>query len=308
MSSEGEPTRDAPRSRSLRRRIAGWTVAVFGATLAILTAAAVVEERSRILGIEAASARSLLAHLSEMPELSGGRDQARAAFAAIRQALAAAGSSIDLVPAGSPPAPAGTELARRAVALREGPYELRYRADPVRLAAFARRSILVHAALGVLTLAALLGGTEWILRRKLLGPLHQISHQVNHMQRGGGWIPLLPPTDAEISELAGAVKGLGPALEDQVRTWIEAERRAAVSLALSELRGRLLEPQRRALALLGDLQASGLVRPSAKPRVRAVIADIERISREIEARREAWLAPAANGPDGAGPAVSPWRT
>ncbi len=142
--------------------------------------------------------------------------------------------------------------------------------------------MIFHSAHGVLTLLILLLGMEWIMRRRLLAPLHQLSHQVNHMGKGGGWQPVLPETDAEILEIRTAVRDLGPSLVGQVDEWIQGEKRAAVALALARVRERLREPQRHALVLLGDLQAAGAVASSGKAKARALTRDVEALSRVID--------------------------
>lgn len=279
------------RKRSLRWRLRGWTAAAFFVTLAAFAAVGVLDERRRALESEAAGAAALLGHLAGMPAFAAGLDQASRQLDVVRGPLRATGSDIDLVPVGSPQAPGGQLLATQPLELAQGPYELRYRTNGARLAEAARRSVLVHAGLGLLTLVALLAGIEWILRRRVISPLHDISHQVRNMKRGGGWVPVLPSTDAEIAEVAEAVGELGPALGAQVEQWLEGERRAAVALAFARLRDGLRDPQRRALALLGDLQASDLVRPAGKQTVRAVLAAVEQICRRLDVEEAARLAP-----------------
>ncbi len=55
---------------------------------------------------------------------------------------------------------------------------------------------------------------------------------------------------------------------------------------MAEIRARLREPKVRALALLGDLQARDAVSPPAKHKVRALVAEIERLAREIDAEEQ----------------------
>lgn len=289
MTSDG--TNRPPRqNRSLRWRIRGWTAAVFGLTLAGFAVLGVLDERRRTLAAEAASGQALLGHLAKMPDFAN-LERARSHLDSVREPLRAMGADIDLVPAAAPPSGSSRVLVAEALRLAEGPHELRYRIDGSRLAEAARRSILVHAGLGFLTLLALLGGTEWILRRRLVGPLHQISHQVRHMKSGTGWLPVLPATDVEIAEVADAVAELGPALGAQVEQWLEGERRAAVAKALAQLRGRLQGPRRHALALLSDLQASDLVMPAGKTKVRALVLEIERLRQEIDLEEASRFAP-----------------
>jgi hypothetical protein len=137
-----------------------------------------------------------------------------------------------------------------------------------------KRALVFHLALGATSLLILVAGAEWILRARLVEPLRRMAHQVRFMRRGGGWQPKLPPLDAELTEVGRALEELGPALDAQMQ-------RAVTARVLAGLRARLREPQRRALALLGDLEARELVSPDAKPKVRALVLEVERITREI---------------------------
>jgi hypothetical protein len=51
---------------------------------------------------------------------------------------------------------------------------------------------------------------------------------------------------------------------------------------VNRLRAQLREPQRRALVLLGDLQATGGVTPAGKVRARALTLEVEAMSRVID--------------------------
>lgn len=264
---------------SLRLRIGGWTVAIFTLTLAASTAAGIFIERRRLLALQAADAGSLLSHLVQMPEFREDRATAVAQLEALSGALRAAGGQVTLAPAKAP-RPEGV-IAAHELVLGEGAFELRYRGESPQTRDAVRQSVLLHLLHGLLALAALLAGTEWILRRGLVGPLEHIAHQVGRMQKGGGWLPRLPPSVRELDDLEIALRRLGPALESQVQQWIEAERRAAAALALNRVRLRQREPCSRALLLITDLQARDLVVPEAKPRLRALLTEIDRIPRIV---------------------------
>lgn len=272
----------SPSRRSLRWRLRGWTIAVIGVTLIAATAIRVVDENRRTIARETREGNALLDRLVGTQEMQRGVAEARAWLQVVQPALGAQYASVSLVPA-SDPVPADARLlARRPLPYREGNYELRYLLSRERFTAAARDAIAFHAVHGVLTLLLLLAGMEWILRRRLLAPLHQLSHQVNHMGAGGGWQPVLPDADSEILEIRSAVQDLGPALAGQVDEWIQGEKRAAVALAICRLRARLREPQRRALVLLGDLQATGGVTPAGKARTRALTREVEALSRVLD--------------------------
>lgn len=268
-------------SRSLGRRLHRWIALAFTATIVALTAAAVVEERRLIHDIEAANGEALVSHLAAMPEFRTDRAAAVAHAERLDGALQGAGIRLDVVPATTPRS--AEIIASRPLDLSDGRFVLRYRSNAPWLARLLRRALTFHLSLGAVALGILLAGAEWILRARLIEPLRRMAHQVRFMRMGGGWEPKLPPSDAELAVLGRALEELGPALHAQVEEWLEGERRAAAARALSELRARLREPQHRALVLLGDIQAQGLVAPAAKTKVRALVADVERIIREIGA-------------------------
>lgn len=276
-----ERPRTSFQPRSLRGRLGRWIACAFTVTVALLTAAAVVEERRLAFDIGAANGEALLAHLSTMREFQSDHATALAHVRHIDATLAGAGIRLELTPASVESV--GTVVARRSVQLADGTFELRYRADAPWLDSLMKRALVFHLVLGVAALGVLVFGAEWILRARLVEPLRRFAHQVRFMRSGGGWKPKLPPSDAELTDLARALEELGPALHAQVQEWLEGERRAAAARALGELKARLREPRRRALVLLGDLQARGLVGPDAKPKVRALVLEVERVASAIQA-------------------------
>ncbi len=140
------PMLDAIRRPSLRWRIGGFTALVLSLTLAALTGAAILEVRRVVLAIETETARSLLGHLITMPEFRSSRGAAEAHLAPLRDALVAAGVSVEIQSPGS--SSGEGVLARESIALSDGPLELVYRMDPARLARIARRSAADHLILG----------------------------------------------------------------------------------------------------------------------------------------------------------------
>jgi hypothetical protein len=276
-----ERARTSFQPRSLRGRLGRWIAWAFTMTVALLTAAAVLEERRLVFAAGASNGESLLAHLSTMPEFQADHATALAHVRDLDATLRGAGILLELTPPSV--AAVGTVVARRSIRLADGTFELRYRADAPWLDSLIKRALVFHLGFGVAALVVLLVGAEWILRARLVEPLRRFAHQVRFMRSGGGWKPKLPPSDAELTDLARALEELGPALHAQVQEWLEGERRAAAARALSELQVRLREPRRRALALLGDLQARGLVGSDAKPKVRALVLEVERIAGAIQA-------------------------
>jgi HAMP domain-containing protein len=273
--------------------LSGWIVAVFTSTLALFTAAGIVEERRQILRNDTDQARAFVEHVAQMPEFKMPSTFGAAAphLASIRDLLRAAGADLEMTPrplrtrtgsAGPRELTTGV-LATRQISLSDGVFELAYRKDPGRYREMAARSVTIHVLHGVLALAALVVGTEWILRRRLLAPLARISHQVDHMRSGGGWLTILPQTDSELEALAGAVGRLGPALERQIQQWVEAERRAAVAFMLNVVRSELREPVREVRARASDLEARDLVSPAGKLQLRALVAATNHLTEALAA-------------------------
>lgn len=238
------------RSMRLRWRVSLWNAGVIASTLAVLTGATIYEERRQLVRAEVSNATALLEHLAHMPEFQADVETVASHLALMRESLRAAGGDLDLVPAiqEAPPATgegASQVTATRALSLREGAFRLRYLTNPDRLQSALRRSIAMHLLYGFVALTALLGGTEWILRKNLVVPLQLLSRQIEGMRDGRGWLRKERHTDEELASVAHAVAELGPALERQVSEWIEAERRSAVALAIRNIRGRLAVPKSR---------------------------------------------------------------
>lgn len=265
--------------QSVRRRLAIWIGAAVLATVAALTTVTVAAEHQLVQALQAAAGESLVAHLAGMPEFRRTAAGARSHLSAMSSALTAAGATLELVPvttAGGPDV-----LAQRTLELEDGRYVLQYRADPPWLERLTRRAVALHVLQGVIALALLLAGVDWITRRHLVAPLGRIAHQVRFMGSGGGWSPSLPGVDTELAGVEGALLALGPSLHGQVEQRLEGERRAAVAGALSRLRARMKEPHRSALALLGDLLARGHITPAGKSRARALVMDLEALTAVI---------------------------
>jgi hypothetical protein len=277
----------AHRLPSLRRALNLWLTVAFLGTVGVLAAASLAAERTIALQSQSAAAASFIAHLATMPELGGAPGTAQRHLGSLAPELAAAGAAIQLVPESVPRDP--SVLAWRRAPVTPGDYELRYRATRARL---APRAVLVHAMYGALGLGVLLLGAQRILRARIQRPLSRIAHQVRFMTSGGGWRPKLPPPDAELVELERALYELGPALDSQVREWIDAERRAGVACALSEVRRRLQGPVQEALAISGDLQARDAVSPPDKHRLRALATALERCAAAVrDVESETFTAP-----------------
>lgn len=285
------------RETSLRLRISLWNAGVITFALALFTAAGIVEERRQILGAETASAQALLSHLAQMPELRSDVATARRHLETLNRSLQGAGSRLELAalevaedPPQSDSERAGEWLARQQVSLAEGNFELRYRSDPSRVARMTRDAIAMHGLHGLLAIAALIAGTELIIRRGLLAPLRSMARQLDRMRDGGGWLARVPATDTELAGLAQAVAGLGPGLELQAREWIEAERRGSAMLALRGVRTRLLGPEGRVRTLLDQLSSEPPRDPAERAAtLEALVANLQVIHACVEAEEQAQL-------------------
>lgn len=244
MNDSGKKKRRA--GLSLRLRVSLWNAAVVTTTLMALTLAAIHRERRQIVRTESANADALLAHLASMPEFQRDVATVSAHLERMRRSLRASGDGLALVARPDAAAAAqnawdGGIVTTRRLSLREGEFDLRYLRDPQRLRKALRRSVAMHLSYGFIALVALIAGTEWILRSNLVGPLLLLSRQLDHMRDGRGWLPRVLHTDQELAVVARAVGDLGPALARQVDEWIQAERRAAVALAIGRIRARLGE-------------------------------------------------------------------
>lgn len=137
-----------------------WTVVVYSTTLAGFTVAGILEERRQASRTEALHAAALLDHLIKMPEFRGSSHDVQSRLAPLNASLSAVGGTLELT---RTPAESGgrrTAPPERGLALADGAFALRYRADPARLASITRRAIVVHSTHGLVALAALLMGTE----------------------------------------------------------------------------------------------------------------------------------------------------
>lgn len=173
-------------------------------------------------------------------------------------------------------------------------------------------AIAVHAAQGIVGLAVLVGGSEWILRRRLLDPLDQISRQIVHMKRGGGWTPHLPEVDGELTVLRRELGDFAYALTQQYEASVEAERRAAATLAVAETARHARDPVVHAMATLSDLQARRQLDADSRRKLRVLARDLDEIARIVNPPSEPWVVGAQETPAVAAgndqpdlPAVSP---
>ena len=260
---------------SLGRRLRLFTAAVLIASVAAVTAAAIWLQTWSVRNVERDVANAFLGHLAGMPEMRATLARAEHAVASLNDA-APADSRFTVAPASEVPRP--PEVAAVPLAIAEHGYSLRYLSSDAKVNESMLRAMILHATLGLAALVTLLVGIEWLVRRRLLATVRALSHQVRHMSHGGGWEARLPATDIELSDLASALKELGPALDAQTRQWIAAERRVAVVTALREVRERSSGDVRRALVCIGEAIAHRHAGPAAIPALRSAVVEIEHLA------------------------------
>lgn len=273
----------------LSNRLAAWSALFLLAAVAALTVTGVLREDAGARRDRTASAYALLDHLANMPELRNDESTARAQVEMLAEALRPSRVVLSLSPAGASPSEDVEVVAERPLAAGGRAMLLSYGIERAAVRALLLRSALVHLASGGVLLVFAVLVLRTLLRARFGFPLGRLAHQIRFMGSGGGWEPVLPAADAEISEVNDALRALGPALTGQIQVRIEAERRAVAASVSSELHARLREPLQLALTLLSDVQARDLLSPDGKPKVRAAMLQVERLTREIDATVDAHL-------------------
>jgi hypothetical protein len=195
-------------------------------------------------------------------------------------------------------------VACQALDLSDGRWTLHYWSDGRFVRDRFRSALAIQLFQAGLTIAGLVAGIEWILRRSLLGPLSTISRQIERITEGGGWLASVPATDLELDRLTRALRALGPGLEQQTRQWIAAERRCAVAPALSGIREKTLGPLKNAHLELSQLEAASLRDDGTKRRLRRAARSVEQLSEALAESDAQWFPPSVGeGP----PATSAGR-
>ncbi|MHB8797828.1 MAG: hypothetical protein ACYDBY_05125 [Thermoanaerobaculia bacterium] len=264
-------------------------------TVGLVTTLGVVEDRRQIERAEAAYLRGFLEHLSAMPEFRADSGTVRAHLRMLAPSFARAGGRADLVPLSSASqAPAGSGIvACQTLDLSDGPWTLHYWSDGRFVRDRFQSALAIQLLQAALTIAGLVAGIEWILRRDLFGPLGTISRQIERITEGGGWLASVPATDLELDRLTRALRALGPGLEEQTRQWIQTERRCAVAAALSGVRERTLGPLRNAHLELSQLEAGSVRDADTKRRLRRAVRSVEELSAALTESEAHWFPPKA---------------
>lgn len=111
---------------------------VFTLTLALVTAAGILDDRRQLFLAQAEQARALLAHLAQMHECRGDFETAASSLALVRDSLAGSGGSVELVPARATRETKGEVVASQALSLGGGSFELLYLRDGGRVRELGR--------------------------------------------------------------------------------------------------------------------------------------------------------------------------
>lgn len=291
--------------KSLRTRIRWWIVASTTITVGLVTTFGVMEDRRQIERAEVAYLTGFLEHLSAMPEFRRDSGTVRSHLRMLAPSFARTGGRLALVPLSSASqAPSGSGIvACQALDLSDGRFTLHYWSDGRFVRDRFRSALAIQLLQAALTIAGLVGGIEWILRRSLLGPLGTISRQIERITEGGGWLASVPATDLELDRLTKALRALGPGLEEQTRQWIATERRCAVAASLSGIRERTLGPLRSAHLELSQLEAGSVRDAETKRRLRRAALSIEELSAALADSETQWF-PTSVGENQAAPTIA----
>lgn len=240
---------------TLQLRVEAAVVVIFVVTLLVFTAIDLAGERSAFLRAENRHAMVVLSHLAVMAEAQPTRAVVARQVASLNVQLRSVGGDVALVPLPLTVSHDAHTVASRRLVLDGRPYEVRYRLHERTMRQAAVHAIGLHLLHGLIAVAAIIAVTELLVRRRLIRPLALITRQLTHMGKGGGWITTLPTVDPELAPITEAISGLGPDLEQQVREWVETERRTGVALTLIRIEKQMREPLLRAQSHVRDLEA-----------------------------------------------------
>ena len=264
--------------RTLQFRVTAAVVVIFLVTLIVFTVIDVAGERSAYLRGENRHAVVVLTHLAAMANARPVHAEVAREIASFNVQLRSAGAHVELIPAGlSASQEAGAPASRRLLLDGGRPYEIRYRVHEGMMRQAVVNAMALHLFHGLIAVAAIVAVTELLVRRRLIRPLALMTHQLAHMRKGGGWIASLPAVDAELTPITEAISDLGPVLEQQVKEWVEAERRAGVALAFQRVESQTREPLNRAQSLVRDLEALHTDSDDME-RIRSLRAEIDEVS------------------------------
>ena len=262
---------------TLQLRVTAAVVVIFVATLVVFTAIDLVGERSAFLRAEKRHAVVVLTHLAAMAEAQPARAALARHVASLNVQLRSVGGDVELIPLPLAVSQEARAVASRRLLLDGQPYEMRYRLREGTMRQAAINAIGLHLLHGLIAIAAIVAVTELLVRRRLIRPLALITHQLAHMRKGGGWIATLPAVDSELTPITEAISDLGPGLEQQVKEWVEAERRAGVALTLLRIENQTREPLHRAQSAVRDLEVLHAASDDLE-KIRSLRAEIDEVS------------------------------
>lgn len=265
---------------TLQLRVEAAVVVIFVATLLVFTAIDLAGERSAFLRAENRHALVMLSHLAVMAEAQPTRAVVARQVASLNVQLRSVGGDVALIPPPSTMSQDAHTVASRRLLLDGQPYEMRYRLHERTMRQAAIHAIGLHLLHGLIAVAAIVAATELLVRRRLIRPLALITHQLTHMRKGGGWIASLPSVDPELTPITEAIRGLGPDLEQQVKEWVETERRAGIAMTLIRIENHMREPLHRAQSRIHDLEA-GHAASDDMENIRSLREDIDLLSTAV---------------------------
>lgn len=279
MVSNLSPPRSDAR-HTLQFRVTAAVVVIFVATLVVFTTIDLAGERRAFLRTENGHAVVLLNHLAAMAGAQPTSAALARQIALLNVQLRSVGRDVELIPLPSATTADAHAVALRRIVLDGQPFEMRYRLHEETMRQAAINAIGLHLLHGLIAVAAIVVATGLLVRTRLIQPLALISHQLAHMQKGGGWIAALPSVDPELTPITDAISALGPGLEQQVKEWVETERRAGVALAFVRVEHHMRDPLHRAQSRVRDLEVLHADSDDLES-IRSLRADIEEVSAVI---------------------------
>jgi len=159
--------------------------------------------------------------------------------------------------------------------------------QPIRNGTLRRRLAFLVVVAFVLAMSVLTAAAVARERRDLVG-IHAASADslLSHLVEMPQFQRDEAPARHEVLLLEQALRPASVLLQlapaDSPAPPLAVERLAAVAAMLSDLRARMRDPKRRALALLSDLLAGDELTPGVKHGLRAAIGALESLSRKID--------------------------
>lgn len=124
-------------------------------------------------------------------------------------------------------------------------------------AAVGRRSLIAHAAFGVVVLVLIVLAVNWTVSALVLAPIERVRQRIDRMTRGDWRSATGRPSDDELGELAADFDRLGLAVDALATQLLHAERLATIALVSKRLEVALMPEVQRIVTAVGSLQRAG---------------------------------------------------